>query len=123
MTKSELIEMATTIAEQEKKIGQLTESIQTWKKEYEEYKKLANDYYKELAALRKQMKEDNNAEATALLKEALRMAQAENKELHKRTDAAFAGVAIDADAKRHMLIDIIKRVNGIQKTLEAMRDE
>lgn len=120
---SEIEDMAMLIAGQKR-------DIQDWKIKYESLKKSyenkCDDYnrcYTENKALKKQIESPYNADTIKALMDAHEMIRKENADLHERVDAAFAGVAMDASARKHYLQAIIERLDGIKNSVEvALKD-
>jgi hypothetical protein len=116
---SDVEDMAMLIAGQKKE-------IEDWKRKYEQVVKdrdrITNNYnaqYEEIKLLRKKVEQPYNADVFKALMDAHEMIKTENKELHMRCDAAFAGVAMDASSRKHYLQAIIERLDGIKSSVEV----
>lgn len=121
MSEDDIVNLANTISKQEKEIKELKERATNYSKANDTYRK-ERDYWKE--KYEEMLRKNMTSVATEMLQEAHKKIMAENTELHKRVDAVYAGKAIDNDAKRHVLIDILKRVNGIKESLDvALKEE
>jgi len=115
----EVKSMAMLIAEQEKQIASLTYKLEKLTKEFEYTLEGKNKYYQDYKRLEKEMKELGNKDTIAALLQTHQTIMAENKLLHDRVDAAFAGVGIDESARKHQLQSIVERLDGIKASVEA----
>lgn len=116
---SELEELASLVGSKNREINDLRDASRKEKEKYDRLSRSYDDARSEIAKLRKQVESPYNADTVKALMDAHEIIRGENKELHKRVDAAYAGVAIDASAKRHYLQAIIERLDGIKSSIEA----
>jgi chromosome segregation ATPase len=120
---TELEEMADILADKKKQIITLLREKQELQDKYSRLSKNYEEVRGENTKLKKQVESPYNTDTIRALMDAHELIRAENKELHKRADAAFAGVAMDASAKKHYLQAIIERLDGIKSSVEAALKE
>jgi chromosome segregation ATPase len=119
---TELEQMADLLNEKKREIITIMKDRNEWKEKHaklsENFRTLQTKHYE----LEKLVKNQYNEDAVKALMDAHEIIRAENKELHKRVDAAYAGVAMDASAKKHYLQAIIERLDGIKASVEAIQN-
>jgi hypothetical protein len=116
---SDVEDMAMLIAGQKKEIDEWKRTYDSLKKSYENKHDDYNRCYQENKTLKKQIESPYNADTIKALMDAHEIIRAENKDLHMRCDAAFAGVAMDASSRKHYLQAIIERLDGIKSSVEV----
>ena len=120
---SELEEMACLLASKNKEINDVKVDRDRLKRLFEDAQSRLNTAQQEIKSLKKQVESPYNQDAIKALMDAHEMLRAENKDLHRRADAAFAGVAMDASAKKHYLQSIVERLDGIKASVEVVLKE
>jgi chromosome segregation ATPase len=123
MMASELETMATLLASKNKDIETLKKQLKDMEISRDKYSERATEYSKQIRELEARVASPYNADTVKALMDAHEIIRGENKELHKRVDAAYAGVAMDASARKHYLQAIIERLDGIKSSVEvALKD-
>lgn len=117
---TELEEMADILADRKKQITILLREKQDLQEKYNRLGKSYEEVKSDNLKLKKQVESPYNVDTIRALMDAHEIIRVENKELHKRVDAAYAGVAMDASAKKHYLQAIIERLDGIKSSVEAV---
>lgn len=115
----------------EREVEKLNEKLEETEKKLEKVRENYHDAEDRISALKTEygaayggdgmFKKIN--EALAVQTQLNKDLMAENKELHARCDAAFAGVKIDASSKKHMLQAITERLDGIKASVDALKEE
>ena len=120
---SEIEEMADILADRKKQISSLLNEKRELQEKLARYSKRNDELVSENSNLKKQVESPYNSDTIRALMDAHEIIRKENAELHKRVDAAYAGVAMDASAKKHYLQAIIERLDGIKSSVEAVLKE
>jgi hypothetical protein len=120
---SEIEDMAMLIAGQKKEINDWKEKYSRLKNENDKLVRTNNSQWEEIKELKKKIEQPYNADSFKALMDAHEIIKRENAEMHKRCDAAFAGVAMDASSKKHYLQAIIERLDGIKNSVEVALDD
>lgn len=115
----------------EREVEKLNEKLEETETQLSKSRQTSRDVQDRLYALKTEYGADyggdgmfkNINEALKVQTEMNRQLMAENKELHARCDAAFAGVKIDASSKKHMLQAITERLDGIKASVDALMEE